>query len=146
MAGVRLSKDVELQVGPDVVWAVISDFSRFGEWNPTHVGFPDGPPQLRSGLEFTESVKVMGMASDLKWSVDQLDQLGPPFALRLHAKGPMGMKVTNTFRVVGSAEGSRVEVLNEVGGAAVGAFGAMLVKEGEKNLDESVDRLKTLVE
>jgi hypothetical protein len=142
MATKTVSTSIEFASAPQDVWNLLADFSRYGEWNPVHVSFPGGPPEITSGASFTESIKVMGMPGEMAWSVIECDS---PTLLSIAGKGPMGTRVTNTYKLAAAGDGARLEIANEWAGAAIGPMGPALVKEGEKNLAQIVDGLKALV-
>ena len=63
----EVSRSAELPAPPERAWEIFSDISRYGEWNETHDGFPDGPPELATGTTFREKVTIMGMPGEATW-------------------------------------------------------------------------------
>jgi carbon monoxide dehydrogenase subunit G len=138
-----VNKTVELSATPDAVWATITDFSKYGEWNTTHVAFPDGTPaSLEAGETFKEKVKIMGMPGEVAWSVVESNA---PSSLKLSGKGPMGTHMAYAYTLSPAGDGTQLDLESEFGGAALGAMAGALTKETDKALDESVEKLKGLV-
>lgn len=137
-----VNKTVELSATPDAVWATLTDFSKYGEWNVTHVAFPDGTPTLEAGGTFKEKVRIMGMPGDVAWTVDEAEA---PTSLKLSGKGPMGTHMAYAYSLSPSGDGTQLELESEFGGAALGAMAGALTKETDKALDESVAKLQALV-
>jgi len=138
-----VNKSVDLEATPDAVWAALTDFSQYGEWNVTHVAFPDGAPaSLEPGATFKEKVRIMGMPGDVAWSVEEAIA---PSTLTLAGKGPMGTHMKYAYTLSAAGEGTHLDVESEFGGAALGAMAGALTKETDKALDESVEKLKALI-
>ncbi|WP_372788583.1 SRPBCC family protein [Paraconexibacter sp.] len=138
-----MNKTIEFAASPDAVWQTITDFSKYGEWNVTHVAFPDGAPtDVTAGATFKEKVKIMGMPGDVAWQVDEADA---PTSLRLSGKGPMGTHMKYVYTLSPNGDGTQLDLESEFGGAALGAMAGALTKETDKALGESVEKLKALV-
>ncbi|RBL87709.1 SRPBCC family protein, partial [Streptomyces cavourensis] len=57
MAEVSAEARIEAPVGK--VWAQLTDFSSYGEWNATHTSFPaGGPATLEKGAVYEENMKL----------------------------------------------------------------------------------------
>jgi uncharacterized protein YndB with AHSA1/START domain len=131
-----ISKSVELPAPPESVWAKLTDFGAYGEWNVTHVGFPDGAPTaLDTSTSFKEKVKIMGMPGEVQWTVKRVEEGS---ALELDGKGPMGTHMRYLYELAAENGGTRLAVDSEFGGAALGPMEGALTKESEKALDESL--------
>ena len=138
-----ITKQVELPAPPEQVWAKLTDFSSYGEWNTTHVGFPDGAPSAPSeGATFKEKVRIMGMPGEVAWTVAEVTEGSHLF---LDGKGPMGTHMKMTYDLEPAGEGTRFKVDSEFGGAALGPMAKALEKESSKSLDESLEKLRSLL-
>lgn len=138
-----VNKSVELSASPEQVWATITDFTKYGDWNVTHVAFPDGAPaSLDTGATFKEKVKIMGMPGEVAWSVDEATA---PSTLKLSGKGPMGTHMKYAYSLSANGDGTTLDLESEFGGAALGAMAGALTKETDKALDESVAKLQALI-
>ena len=139
----NITKQLELDAPPDQVWAKLTDFASYGEWNTTHAGFPDGPPGAPSeGATFKEKVKIMGMPGEVNWTVAEITDGQHLF---LDGKGPMGTHMKMTYDIEPAGDGTRINLDSEFGGAALGPMAKALEKESNKSLDESLEKLKALL-
>lgn len=135
-----VNKTIELPAPPEQVWSHLTDFSTYGEWNTVHVGFPDGAPSaVDTSTTYREKVKIMGMPGEVNWAVVECEE---GRALGLDGKGPMGTHMKQRYTLSPVDGGTRLELDNEFGGAAIGAMAGALVKESDKALGESLEKLK----
>lgn len=138
-----VSKSLEIPAPVEKVWEVASDLSRYGEWNVTHSGFPEGAPTGEQGSTFKENITVMGMPGQATWTVvDHVE------ASRTHwdGEGPMGIKLGSKLEL--HANGDSTTVTIEVsfdGGPLAGPLGASVAASGEKAAEQSLEKLKGLV-
>lgn len=138
-----ISRSVDIEASPDAVWATITDFDRYGEWNVTHQSFPEAPPSpLATGSTFKEKVKIMGMPGEVAWAVTELDEGS---RLALDGKGPMGTHLNYDYSLESVNGGTRVNAEAEFGGAALGPMAGQLEKQSAQALDESLEKLKGLL-
>src|ERR1700720_2507994 len=108
----------------DAVWALITDFDRFDEWNVIHTGFPGGgPAELVVGAKYSEKMAMLGMPADVNWTVTELEA-GRSY--RLKGKGPMGISVTHGYVLTDGSDGTLVTVEYEFKGAAVNVMAARI--------------------
>lgn len=132
----------ELPAAPEQVWAVISDFSRYGEWNDTHTDFPQGIPELAEGASFAENVLIMGMPGQIRWTVSEVDA---PNTLRLDGAGPMGITLDQAVRLTGRGSGTEVTLETTfAGGPLTGPMGDAVAAAGRKAAAASLDKLAAL--
>jgi hypothetical protein len=127
----------------DKVWAVITDFGRFGEWNTIHTSFPGGgPAELAVGAEYSEKMTLMGMPSEAAWTVTEVE---PARSWRLEGKGPMGITLRQHYLLAAEGDGTLVTVESEFKGAAVTMLAARVKEATTTALNESLRRLAVLV-
>src|SRR5690606_32506809 len=90
------SKQTKVDASPDAVWAKLTDASSYGDGLATHVGYPDGPPELAEGAQFKEKVTIMGMPGEVDWTVTKLEEGS---AVEMEGAGPMGTKLHAAYRI-----------------------------------------------
>jgi carbon monoxide dehydrogenase subunit G len=138
-----VTHSAELPGTPDQVWAVVSDFDRYGDWNVTHSGFPDGAPQLSDGTSFREKVTIMGMPGEATWTVKEVDA---PNRLVLEGAGPMGVQLGQTVELTGDDGATTISFSASFdGGPLAGPMGAAVAASAEKAAAESVGKLRALL-
>jgi hypothetical protein len=138
-----VSASTELAATQDTVWALISDFSRYGEWNETHTGFPDGTPELAEGASYLENVRIMGMPGQVKWTVTEVQE---PSRLRLDGAGPMGIALGQVLELAASGDGTTVSLQTSfAGGPLAGPMGVAVAQAGEKAAAASLQKLKAML-
>ncbi len=47
----EVTQSVDIDAPAEKVWEVATDLSRYGEWNTSHTGFPDGTPKTEAGRD-----------------------------------------------------------------------------------------------
>ncbi|MEZ0089848.1 SRPBCC family protein [Streptacidiphilus sp. EB129] len=127
----------------DKVWALITDFGRFAEWNTIHTSFPNGgPAELVVGAEYSEKMTLMGMPSEAAWKVTEVD---PAHSWALEGKGPMGITLRQHYILTADGEGTLVTVESEFKGAAVNMLASRVKEATTTALNESLRKLAALV-
>ncbi len=138
-----VSSSAELAVAPDRVWALVSDFSRYGEWNVAHTAFPDGPPELTTGTTYREDLRIMGMPGQVRWTIAEFDA---PKLLRLNGTGPMGVTLEQVLSISATAAGATVNLETSFdGGPIAGPIGAAVAQAGQRAATESLQKLSGLM-
>jgi carbon monoxide dehydrogenase subunit G len=137
-----ITKQTEVAASTDAVWAKLTDTSSYGDWLVTHVGYPDGPPELAEGANFKEKVTVMGMPGEVEWTVTRYE---PGSTVEMDGKGPMGTQMRAAYRVEESGAGSKVTFESEFSGAALAAMAQPLETASSKALEQSLEQLKAQV-
>jgi hypothetical protein len=126
----------------DKVWALITDFGRFGEWNDIHTSFPHGvPADLAVGTKYSEKMALMGMPAEVSWTVTELEA-GRSY--RLQGNGPMGIAVREHYSVAEKGDSSLVTVEIEFKGTAVTMMAGKIKEATTTALTESLRKLATL--
>jgi uncharacterized protein YndB with AHSA1/START domain len=137
---------VDLPVAPEDVWeAGFADPSKFERWLTIHTKWKgEVPTEWRPGSQVTEVVTMLGMANTITWTVDVYDV---PSKLEISGTGMAGVKVRFTLTVEPSGGGSSVAAIDAEfsGSMIVGALGKAVQKDADKNLSESMEKLKALV-
>ncbi|MFF0753928.1 SRPBCC family protein [Streptomyces sp. NPDC004267] len=139
----EVSAEARIEAPAEKVWAKLTDFGSYGEWNATHTNFPDGgPAALEAGATFTENMKLMGFPAEVLWTVEELEP-GRVFAIR--GKGPMGVVVGTRYALTADGEATSVRIDGEFTGAAVSLMAGKLKDSATAALTESLRRLAGLV-
>jgi carbon monoxide dehydrogenase subunit G len=139
----EVSVSAVLPAPADKVWAVLTDLDRFGEWNTIHTAFPGGVPSgLAVGTVYAERMTLMGMPTEVSWTVAALEP-GRDWALA--GKGPMGIALGQRYLLAAEGEGTRLTVESEFTGAAVNLMAARVKDATTVALNDSLRRLAALV-
>jgi carbon monoxide dehydrogenase subunit G len=138
-----VTQSLEIPAEPERVWAVATDLSRYGEWNVTHSGFPDGTPQTEQGAQFKERITIMGMPGEATWTVTEASA---PTVTAWDGQGPMGIKLGTRLELAPSGANTTVTIqVSFDGGPLLGPLGESVAKHAEKGALESLERLRGLV-
>lgn len=141
MAGV--SAEAHIEAPAEKVWAQLTDFSSYGQWNATHTSFPKGGPAiLQLGATYEENMKLMGFPAEASWTVDEFEA---GRVLGIKGKGPMGVSVGNRYTLTPDGDGTKVRVDGEFTGAAVSLMAGKLQDSAAAALNESLRKLGGLV-
>ncbi|MEY9846884.1 SRPBCC family protein [Streptacidiphilus sp. MAP5-3] len=141
----EVSVSATIPAPADKVWAVLTDFERFGEWNTIHVAFPNGgPTELVVGAVYGEKMTLMGMPAEVSWTITEL---AAGSSLTMDGKGPMGISLHQHYALGAAADGNgtSVTVDSEFKGAAVNMMAARIKDATTKALNESLEKLTGLV-
>ncbi|MFF7052554.1 SRPBCC family protein [Streptomyces griseorubiginosus] len=140
----EISAEALVQAPADKVWAQLTDWSSYGEWNATHTSFPKGgPAALEVGATFQENMKLMGFPAEVEWTVDQVE---PARLLAIRGKGPMAVSVATRYTLTPDGDATDVRIDGEFTGAAVSLMAGKLKDSGTAALNESLRKLAGLVE
>ena len=142
MANAKVSRAIAAP--PKQVWAVLSSPQRFEEWLTLHTKWKEEPPvELSKGAKFTEVISMMGMPNTIEWTVDEYEK---PRTLSISGTGMAGVKVSITIAVQAAGEGSKLDLTTDFEGAMiVGALGKAIEKQGQQELDKSIEQFKALL-
>ncbi|MFF0561278.1 SRPBCC family protein [Streptomyces sp. NPDC004266] len=139
----EVSAEARIEAPAGKVWARLTDFSSYGEWNATHTSFPNGgPAALEAGATFTENMKLMGFPAEVLWTVEELES-ERAFAIR--GKGPMGVVVATRYSLAAEGDATTVRIDGEFTGAAVSLMAGKLRDSATAALTESLRKLSGLV-
>ncbi|MEU4427057.1 crotonase/enoyl-CoA hydratase family protein [Actinoplanes sp. NPDC024001] len=134
----------EIAASPEQVFAVLSEPARMSDWLVMHTGWPGTPPGgIEVGARFAQRVKLMGMPTEVRWSVVGLET---PRTVWLDGTGPMGIVVGFYLSLTPSGTGTLVRVDGGVeGGTADGPLGPMVARNLAEAMQKSLQRLATVV-
>ncbi|WP_055491462.1 SRPBCC family protein [Streptomyces sp. TP-A0356] len=139
----EVSAEARIEAPAEKVWARLTDWSAYGEWNATHTSFPKGGPEtLEVGGTFEENMKLMGFPAEVMWTIDELR---PGRVLAIRGKGPMAVNVATRYTLTPNGEATTVRIDGEFTGAAVSLMAGKLKDSATAALNESLRRLAALV-
>jgi carbon monoxide dehydrogenase subunit G len=139
----EVSAEARIEAPAEKVWAQLTDWPSYGEWNATHTSFPKGGPEtLEVGATFEENMKLMGFPAEVNWTIDELE---PARTLAISGKGPMAVNVATRYTLTPDGEATTVRIDGEFTGAAVSIMAGKLKDSGTAALNESLRKLSGLV-
>ncbi|MEH3155243.1 MAG: SRPBCC family protein [Gordonia paraffinivorans] len=134
-----------LRVPAEKAWAVVSDPSRFAEWNTLHTRWASEPPtSLESGTAVTEVVTIKGVVDTIDFTTTAYD---PPRFVQLEGNGSTGSSVQLDFTVDPTGPDACVATLHVVFTSSIifGPLGSIIQKAFRKQLDKSLEKLDSLL-
>ncbi|MER6125961.1 SRPBCC family protein [Streptomyces sp. NPDC001795] len=139
----EVSAEARIEAPAEKVWAQLTDWPAYGEWNATHTSFPKGGPEtLEVGGTFEENMKLMGFPAEVVWTIDELQ---PGRVLAIRGKGPMAVNVATRYTLTPDGEATSVRIDGEFTGAAVSLMAGKLKDSATAALNESLRKLGALV-
>ncbi|MFG2942504.1 SRPBCC family protein [Streptomyces sp. NPDC048282] len=139
----EVSAETRIQAPAEKVWAQLTDWSAYGEWNATHTSFPRGGPEtLAVGGTFQENMKLMGFPAEVEWTIEELE---PARVLAIRGKGPMAVTVATRYTLTPEGDATGVRIDGEFTGAAVSLMAGKLKDSATAALNESLRKLGGLV-
>ncbi|MEU5900696.1 MULTISPECIES: SRPBCC family protein [Streptomyces] len=139
----EVSAEARIEAPAEKIWAQLTDFSSYGEWNATHTSFPQGgPTTLEVGGTFVENMKLMGFPAEVNWTIGELETAR---AFAIAGKGPMGVNVSTRYSLSPDGSATVVRIEGEFTGAAVSLMAGKLKDSATAALNESLRKLDGLV-
>lgn len=139
----EVSAEARIEAPAEKVWAQLTDWSAYGEWNATHTSFPGGGPQnLEAGGTYQENMKLMGFPAEVEWTIDELE---PARVFATRGKGPMAVSLVNRYTLTPDGDATTVRIDSEFTGAAVSLMAGKLKDSATAALNESLRKLAGLV-
>ncbi|MEV0256948.1 SRPBCC family protein [Streptomyces sp. NPDC050732] len=139
----EVSAEARMEAPAEKVWARLTDFSSYGDWNTTHTSFPQGgPTTLEVGGTFVENMKLMGFPAEVDWTIEELETAR---TLAIAGKGPMGVNVRTRYALSPDGPATVVRIEGEFTGAAVSLMAGKLKDSATAALNESLRKLDGLV-
>lgn len=126
------------------VWGIVEDPSRYGDWNVTHDGFPDGTPDsYAEGMTLRERLVIMGMPAEATWTIiGYEDRRG----VMMVGDGPMGITLEQTISLAHSGDGTIAVVATSIHGSRLlRPIVDSLAQAARKAAGESLEQLGALV-
>lgn len=139
----EVSAEARIEAPAEKVWAQLTDFSAYGEWNATHTSFPKGgPDSLELAATYEENMKLMGFPAEVTWTISELEA---GRLLTTTGKGPMGVNLTMRYALTPVGDATTVRIDGEFTGAAVSLMAGKLKDSATSALHESLRKLGGLV-
>lgn len=139
----EVSAKTRIEAPAEKVWAQLTDFSSYGDWNVTHTGFPQGAPaSLDVAATYQENMRLMGFPAEVTWTVEEYE---PGRVLATRGKGPMGVNLGMRYTLTPDGDATTVRVDGDFTGAAVSLMAGKLKDSATTALDESLRKLAALV-
>ncbi|MFE0545067.1 MULTISPECIES: type II toxin-antitoxin system Rv0910 family toxin [unclassified Streptomyces] len=139
----EVSAEARIDAPADKVWARLTDWPAYGEWNATHTSFPKGGPEvLEVGGTFEANMRLMGFPAEVTWTIDELQ---PGRVLAIRGKGPMAVNVATRYTLTPDGATTSLRIDGEFTGAAVSLMAGKLKDSATAALDESLRRLGSLM-
>ncbi|MCM2415370.1 MULTISPECIES: SRPBCC family protein [unclassified Streptomyces] len=139
----EVSAETRIEAPAGKVWAQLTDFSTYGEWNATHTSFPKGGPDvLELAGTYEENLKLMGFPAEVTWTVSELES---GRLLTTTGKGPMGVNLKMRYALTPDGDATTVRIDGEFTGAAVSLMAGKLKDSATAALNESLRKLDGLV-
>lgn len=139
-----VTTSVDLKAEPSAVWSVLSDLGGLGNWITNHAGFVGAAPgRAASGVEYTEKLRVLGMPSEVRWTIAGVDD---GRSITQEGKGPMGISIDGHYALEPANGGTRLTVSQSFSGATIFAVKGQLEREVKTVQEASLEKLRAMVE
>jgi polyketide cyclase/dehydrase/lipid transport protein len=133
----------EIVASLESVWGIVKDPSRYGEWNVTHTGFPDGTPDFYvEGMRIRERVVILGMPAEARWTITHYEDLR---GVAMEGDGPMGLTLRQVLGLTESGGVTIAEVTTSIDGSRLlRPIVDSLAQAARKAAGESLEKLTAL--
>ncbi|MFF5571697.1 type II toxin-antitoxin system Rv0910 family toxin [Streptomyces luteogriseus] len=139
----EVSAEARIGAPAEKVWARLTDWSGYGEWNATHTSFPAGGPEpLEVGATFQENMRLMNFPAEVVWTVEEVE---PARVLAIRGKGPMAVTVATRYTLTPEDDATTVRIDGEFTGATVSLMAGKLKDSATAALHESLRKLDGLM-
>jgi hypothetical protein len=125
------------------VWGIVKDPSRYGDWNVTHTGFPDGTPRFYAeGMKIRERLVIMGMPAEARWTITHYEDLR---GVAMEGHGPMGITLRQILGLTERGGATIAEVTTSIDGSRLlRPIVESLAQAARKAAGESLEQLTAL--
>jgi carbon monoxide dehydrogenase subunit G len=144
---VKVQRSISIAAPPERVYDTVMNPSRLEDWVTIHhhlVDAPNGP--LEKGSKLTQSLRLAGRPFTVRWTVVEND---PCRQVVWEGRGPVASHARVVYGFDEDGEGTRFSYTNEYdlpGGPLGRVAGRAVARITQKELDGSLQRLKSLVE
>ena len=143
----KVERTVEIAAPPERLYEVVMDPGRLEDWVTIHHHLEDAPDgRLRKGSKLTQCLKLAGKKFNVRWTVVEND---PCTRVVWEGHGPVASHARVVYEFEGNGAGTRFSYRNEYdlpGGALGRIAGRAVSRVTQKELDGSLQRLRSLVE
>ncbi|MFI1167386.1 SRPBCC family protein [Streptomyces sp. NPDC020801] len=135
----EVSAEARIGAPAEKIWAQLTNWPSYGEWNATHTSFPQGGPEsLAAGGTFQENMKLMGFPAEVEWTIETVE---PARLLAIRGKGPMAVNLATRYTLTPDGDATTVRIDGEFTGAAVSLMAGRLRDSATAALNESLRKL-----
>ncbi|TSD98078.1 enoyl-CoA hydratase [Skermania sp. ID1734] len=136
---------VQTAASPEKVFAILGDPKRIPDWLVIHSAWSGHPPaELAEGVAFGQRVVLMGVPSEVRWTVTRVDE---PTVLWMEADGPMGTTVGCYLSIAAASSGTVVRIDGGVEGDVLkGPMGSVVARSLGEAMQQSLQKLAALAE
>ena len=143
----KVERTIEIAAPAKQVYDIVMDPSRLTDWVTIHDRLEDAPNgRLKRGSKLTQCLKLAGRRFKVRWTVVEND---PCRRVVWEGRGPVGTQARVEYSFSENGNGTRFSYMNQydLPGGPVGRIaGHAVFRVTEKELDGSLQRLKSLVE
>ena len=142
----KVEREMDMKAPADEIYKVVMDPKRLKDWVSIHERLEDAPDTLRKGSTLKQSLKLAGRKFTVEWTVVENER---PTSVVWEGKGPLGSKARATYEFDESDGVTHFTYSNEYdlpGGALGKMAGPAVRKVTGKELDTSLDNLRSIVE
>lgn len=143
----RITTEIYIDATPEQVWEVATDLHQLEHWVTIHRAFPETPPaHVETGSRFGQKLKVAGTKFSVTWTATEVAR---PSRLAWDGDGPAGTTAHTSYTLEPHEGGTRFRYENEFtvpAGKAGKAAARLVARQAEKHANESLGKLKDLVE
>jgi uncharacterized membrane protein len=145
----RDAAEITIDAPVERVYDVVVDPSRLTEWVTIHDSLQDAPDRpLERGSELTQVLRIAGRTFRARWTVVENE---PCKRVVWQGRGPLGSQARIVYRFDSGDEGLETTFFYineyELPGGPFGRLAGLAVSRvAQKELDDSLQRLKTLVQ
>jgi carbon monoxide dehydrogenase subunit G len=144
---VKVERTIEIAAPAERVYDVVMDPARLEEWVTIHHHLEDAPNgPLKQGSKLTQCLKLAGKKFKVRWTVVEND---PCRRVVWEGRGPVGSRahIEYAFEAEDGRTGFSYVNQYDLPGGVLGRFaGRTVARVTQKELDGSLQRLKSLVE
>jgi carbon monoxide dehydrogenase subunit G len=144
---VKVEQNVQIAAPAERVYEVVMDPDRLEEWVTIHHHLEDAPNgPLRKGSQLTQCLKLAGKKFRVRWTVVEND---PGRRVVWEGRGPLGSRAHIEYEFTTENGATDFFYVNryELPGGRLGRLaGRTVARVTQKELEHSLQRLKSLVE
>ena len=143
----RVERSIQIDAPAEDVYEVVMDPSRLGDWVTIHHHLEDAPNgRLKKGSKLTQCLRLAGKKFKVRWTVVEND---PCRRVVWEGRGPVGSHAHIEYGFSsenGATDFSYVNEYDLPGGPLGRIAGRTVARVTQKELEGSLQRLKSLVE
>jgi carbon monoxide dehydrogenase subunit G len=144
---VKVERNIEIAAPPERVYDVVMDPARLEDWVTIHHHLEDAPNgPLKQGSKLTQCLKLAGKKFKVRWTVVEND---PCRRVVWEGRGPARSRAHIEYGFSTENGGTGFSYVNQYdlpGGALGRIAGRTVARVTQKELEGSLQRLKSLVE